>query len=103
MVWAVVGHKGDKRLVKRFAEREMERVRAWRGRGRENRRVSAPHERERRTAGEGTRKGGGGRVPAGQVGGWGGGAAGGSAGDGDGNETKQEEEDAEEEMPVAKH
>ncbi len=30
----MVGHKGDKRLVKRFAEREMERVRAWRGRGR---------------------------------------------------------------------
>jgi flagellar biosynthesis GTPase FlhF len=33
LVWAVVGRKGDKRLVKRFAEREVERMRMARGRG----------------------------------------------------------------------
>ncbi len=28
MVWAVVGRKGEKRLVKTFADREVERLRA---------------------------------------------------------------------------
>jgi hypothetical protein len=33
LVWAVVGRKGEKRLVKMFADREVERLRAARGRG----------------------------------------------------------------------
>jgi hypothetical protein len=33
LVWAVVGRKGEKRLVKAYADREAERLRAGRGRG----------------------------------------------------------------------
>ncbi len=48
LVWTVVGRKGDRRLVKRFADREIERMRAVRGRGRATRGM-APTTRDRET------------------------------------------------------
>jgi hypothetical protein len=42
LVWAVIGRRGDKRLVKRFADREVDRTRVTRGRGRATRGVEPP-------------------------------------------------------------
>ncbi len=56
LVWAVVCHKGDRRLLMRFADREIKRMRTTRGRG-ANRGAATPCMGQRQPATERTRQG----------------------------------------------
>lgn len=102
LVWAVVCRKGDWRLLMRFADREIERMRTTRGRG-ANRRAATPCMGQRQPATEWMRQGDSRNAPRG----WGGGGKEGKVQE-VGTRMKLNskrtrlEEDAEE-MPVAKY